>query len=77
MRDGTRRVVQVSEVQGLEEETIVMQDIFMFETTGFENGRVLGGLKSTGLRPSFVEKIEMSSIALPADTFTIEPDLTD
>jgi len=43
MRDGTRRVVQVTEVQGLEGDTIVMQDLFTFEQTGFQNGRVIGG----------------------------------
>ncbi|MGB5845398.1 MAG: CpaF family protein, partial [Anaerolineales bacterium] len=49
MRDGTRKVTQVSEVQGLEGDSIVMQDIFVYEQTGFQNGRVIGQLKSTGL----------------------------
>jgi pilus assembly protein CpaF len=77
MRDGTRKVVQVSEVQGLEGDTIVMQDLFKFVSKGFENGRILGSLKSTGLRPSFLEKIDLDSIALPADTFVIDPDPVD
>jgi hypothetical protein len=50
---------------------------FKFKSEGFENGRVLGGLKSTGLRPSFLEKIDLTSIALPADTFVIDPDPVD
>jgi len=70
MRDGTRRVVNVTEVQGMESDTIVMQDIFTFEQTGFQNGRVLGRLVSTGLRPKFSEKFAVNNIELPADIFT-------
>jgi len=69
MRDGTRRVVQVTEVQGLEGDTIVMQDLFTFEQTGFQNGRVIGGLKPTGLRPKFSEKFALNNIELPAGIF--------
>jgi pilus assembly protein CpaF len=69
MRDGTRRVVQVTEVQGLEGDTIVMQDLFTFEQTGFQNGRVIGGLKPTGLRPKFAEKFVLNDIELPAGIF--------
>lgn len=69
MRDGTRRVVQVAEVQGLEGDTIVMQDLFIFEQTGFQNGRVIGQLKSTGLRPKFGDKFAINNIELPANIF--------
>ena len=69
LRDGTRKVVQVSEVQGMEGDSIVMQDIFMFRQTGFQNGRVIGKLESTGLRPKFAEKFIMNNIELPADIF--------
>jgi pilus assembly protein CpaF len=69
LRDGTRRVVKVSEVQGLEGDTIVMQDIFVYEQTGFENGRVLGGLRSTGLRPKFYHKFIENGIQLPDKIF--------
>jgi len=69
LRDGTRRVVQVTEVQGMEGESVVMQDLFVFEQTGVQNGRVLGKLKSTGLRPKFSEKFEISGIKLPANVF--------
>ena len=71
MRDGTRRVVQVAEVQGMEGESVVMQDLFVFEQTGVQNGRVLGKLKSTGLRPKFSEKFEISGIELPAHVFDV------
>ena len=69
LKDGTRKVVQVSEVQGLEGDTLVMQDIFMFEQVGIRNGMVVGSLKSTGLRPSFMSKIQSNSIELPETVF--------
>jgi pilus assembly protein CpaF len=69
MRDGTRKVVQVSEVQGLEGDSIVMQDIFMYEQTDFLNGRVIGQLKSTGLRPKFAEKFAINNIEIPPNIF--------
>ena len=69
MRDGTRRVVKVSEVQSMEGENIVMQDLFVFEQTGFQNGRVIGRLRSTGLRPRFAEKFAINNINLPDDIF--------
>jgi pilus assembly protein CpaF len=58
MGDGTRKVVSVSEITGVENETITMQDIFVFERTGVdEGGRVRGVFKATGKRPSFAEKL--------------------
>jgi pilus assembly protein CpaF len=69
LRDGTRRVVKVSEVQGMEGDSIVMQDIFFFDQTEFKNGRVLGVHKATGLRPKFAEKFAVNNIELPADLF--------
>jgi pilus assembly protein CpaF len=69
MRDGTRKVIQVSEVQGMEGESIVMQDLFTFEQTGIQNGRVVGSLKPTGLRPKFAEKFAVNNIELPVEVF--------
>ncbi len=69
LRDGKRKVVQVAEVQGMEGESIVMQDLFLFEQTGIQNGRVMGSLKPTGLRPKFADKFEINNIELPADVF--------
>jgi pilus assembly protein CpaF len=69
MRDGTRKVTQVSEVQGLEGDSIVMQDMFVYEQTAFQNGRVIGQLKSTGLRPKFSEKFAVNNIEIPAHIF--------
>ena len=69
MRDGTRKVTQVSEVQGMEGDAIVLQDLFVYDQTDFQHGRVIGQLKSTGLRPQFSEKFEINSIELPANIF--------
>jgi pilus assembly protein CpaF len=69
MRDGIRRVTSISEVIGLESEVIVMQDIFRFQQVGVENGRVVGRLRPTGIRPKFMEKLEAANIRVSADTF--------
>ena len=69
MRDGTRKLVQITEVQGMEGDSVVMQDLFAFEQTGFQNGRVQGSLNSTGLRPSFAEKFAVNNIHLPASIY--------
>ena len=70
MRDGTRRVVNVTEVQGMEGESVVMQDLFEFKQTEFRAGRVIGEIESTGLRPKFADKFAMNSIELPDGIFT-------
>ena len=71
LRDGTRKVVHVAEVQGMEGDTIIMQDLFLWEQVGVQNGRVIGSLKSTGLRPKFAEKFAINSIELPPDIFSV------
>jgi pilus assembly protein CpaF len=71
MRDGDRKVVQITEVSGMEGDVITMTDIFVFEQTGFEEDRVIGRFRPTGLRPKFIEKIETTGIHLPASTFGI------
>jgi pilus assembly protein CpaF len=71
MRDGDRKVVQVTEVSGMEGDVITMTDLFVFEQTGYEEGKVIGRFRPTGLRPKFIEKIEASGIHLPASTFGI------
>lgn len=71
MRDGSRKVVAITEVQGMEGDVITMSDIFKFETAGYEDGRVIGALRPTGLRPKSIEKIEASDIHLPPSIFGI------
>jgi len=69
MRDGSRRVVTISEVEGMEGDVITMSDIFKFEMGGYEGERVIGTLRPTGLRPKFMDKIEAEGIQLPARIF--------
>jgi pilus assembly protein CpaF len=69
MRDGSRKVTHVTEVQGLEGDVIVLQDIFLFEQTGYQDEKVLGRLKPTGIRPKFYEKFEIAGVRLPPDVF--------
>jgi pilus assembly protein CpaF len=71
MRDGTRKITNLTEVSGMEGDVITMTDIFVFEQTGYENGRVVGKLRPTGLRPKFMDKIEAAGIHLPASIFGI------
>lgn len=70
MRDGTRKIVAISEILGMEGETIVMQDIFVFKQEGFaEDGKVLGRLEPTGIRPNLITKIETAGMSLPPEVF--------
>lgn len=71
LRDGTRKVVRVTEVSGMEGEVITMTDIFVFEQTGIENNKVIGRFRPTGLRPKFMDKIEAAGIHLPPSVFGI------
>ena len=69
LKDGSRKIVQVSEVQGMESDTMVMQDLFIFKQTGITNGVAQGNLAATGLRPQFLHKLSANSIDLPANVF--------
>ena len=71
LRDGSRRVVKISEVIGMEGETILMQDIFVFAEEGTEGDKIKGRLQATGLRPRVMEKIEAAHISLPLDIFYV------
>jgi pilus assembly protein CpaF len=70
MQDGTRKVTFVTEVIGMEGDVITMQDIFRFEQTAVEDGKVLGELVPTGLRPKYMDKIEAYGIHLPPSIFS-------
>lgn len=72
LRDGSRKVVKVAEVQGMEGDVIVMQDLFVFEQMGIKEGKIMGRLRPTGIRPGFMEKIEASNIYLPPRIFGVE-----
>ena len=69
LSDGTRKIIKISEITGMEGDTISLQDIFVYEKMGVRDGRVLGGFRTTGIRPKFAEQVETSGIELPIDVF--------
>ena len=70
MSDGTRRVTHLTEVAGMDEDVVSMQDIFVFEKRGIApNGHVIGRFSATGIRPKFSEKLQASGITVPASMF--------
>lgn len=69
LRDGSRKILNITEVQGMEGEMITMTDIFEFEQTGLEDNRIIGRLRATGIRPKFIERIEDAGINLPPSVF--------
>ncbi len=71
LRDGTRKITHIAEIQGMEGDVITMTDIFVFEQTGLEDGKVIGRLRPTGLRPKFMDKLEAGGIHLPASIFGV------
>jgi pilus assembly protein CpaF len=71
LKDGSRRVTHVTEIVGMEGDIITLQDVFLFDySAGIdENGRFLGTLKPTGLRPRFVDKIAERGVSVPTELF--------
>jgi pilus assembly protein CpaF len=69
MRDGSRKLTHITEVQGMEGDKVTLQDVFLFEQESFENGKVVGSIKPTGVRPKFMPKIEDSGIQLSPTIF--------
>ena len=74
LKDGTRRITDITEVQGMEGDIITLQDIFLFDySMGVgEDGKFRGHLKATGVRPKFAEKLQDHGIKLGADVFMPE-----
>jgi pilus assembly protein CpaF len=69
--DGTRKITSISEIVGMERETITMQEIFFFEKTGVgKDGEILGNFRPTGIRPKFMERLLRSGVHLPPDLFS-------
>jgi len=68
--DGSRRITHITEVVGMEQDIITLQDIFLFEKTGIaESGKVLGRFRATGIRPKFYDRLRACGIALPVQLF--------
>jgi pilus assembly protein CpaF len=74
MSDGTRKVVSIAEITGMEGNVVTMQDIFIYRKRGIrENGEVLGEFIATGVRPKFAERLVVTGIHLPASMFESTP----
>jgi pilus assembly protein CpaF len=70
LQGGPRKITHITEVLGMEQDTIVMQDIYHFEQDGIdENGRAFGRFMATGVRPSFMDRLESAGVRLPASAF--------
>lgn len=70
LKDGSRKIIYITEVVGMEGDMLQLQDIFVFEQTGVdERGKIVGRLRPTGIRPRFVEKFEQYGIYLPPGIF--------
>jgi pilus assembly protein CpaF len=74
LRGGNRKIVAITEVYGIEEDAILTQDIFVFEQTGYTDGKVEGTLKPTGVRPTFMDRFKEAGVALPPGEFGIPPE---
>lgn len=70
LKDGSRKITNLTEVQGMEGDIITLQDIFVFQQKGVDDkGKIIGQLRPTGIRPKFMERLEASGIELPPDIF--------
>jgi len=68
--DGTRRVTHITEVVGMEQDVITLQDVFLFERTGTtDSGKIKGRFRATGIRPKFYDRLKTSGIILPTQMF--------
>ena len=74
LKDGSRKVVNITEVYGIEDDDILLQDIFVFQQTDFKDGKIEGLLKPTGIRPTFMAKFTSRGIKLPEGEFGIPPE---
>ncbi len=74
LQGGPRKVTHITEVLNMEQETIIMQDVFLFRQDGIdEDGRAFGHFESTGVRPSFMHRLESAGVRLPANLFAARP----
>ena len=74
LRDGSRKIVNITEVYGIEDEEILTEDIFVFEQTAFTDGKVVGELRPTGERPGFMGAFKANGVELPPGEFGIPPE---
>lgn len=69
LRDGSRKITYVTEIQGMEGDMITMSDLFEFEQIGFEANKIIGRIRATGIRPKFMDRLEDAGIVLPPQIF--------
>jgi pilus assembly protein CpaF len=70
LQGGPRRVTHITEVVGMEQDTVIMQDIYKYFQEGIdETGRARGRFESTGIRPTFMSRLETAGVRLPASAF--------
>jgi pilus assembly protein CpaF len=70
LQGGPRKITHIAEVVGMEQDTVVMQEIYKFEQEGIdENGRAHGRFIATGIRPSFMDRLEAAGVRLPSSAF--------
>jgi pilus assembly protein CpaF len=73
LKDGSRKIVNITEVYGIEDDEILTRDIFAFQQTDYRDGKVIGELKPTGIRPTFMDVFKAHGIDLGKDEFGIPP----
>lgn len=74
LRDGSRKIVQITEMQGMEGDMVILQDLFRFTEKGLDgNKKVIGDMLPTGIRPKFTPRLETAGFALPPEIFTVSP----
>jgi pilus assembly protein CpaF len=70
LQGGPRKITHITEVVGMEQDTIVMQDIYHYVVEGInESGRAVGRFEATGVRPTFMDRLESAGVRLPASAF--------
>src|SRR5262245_20755842 len=74
LKDGSRKVVNITEIYGIEDDEILTQDIFAFQQTGVKNGKIQGDLAPTGIRPPFMAQFARNGVELPKGEFGIPPE---
>ena len=78
LQGGIRRVTHITEIVGMEQDTVVMQDIYKYVQEGIdETGRARGHFEATGIRPAFMSKLEASGVRLPSSAFKQRTMLVD
>jgi Flp pilus assembly CpaF family ATPase/enamine deaminase RidA (YjgF/YER057c/UK114 family) len=74
LKDGTRKITNITEIYGIEDDEILTQDIFRFVQTGYVDGKIEGRLQPTGIRPTFMSQFQRSGVDLPPGEFGIPPE---